>query len=85
MVNTCLHTESLYEYQKLNGLGTWGIYSKNGILGAIFCIVGGIAVFFNQFIVLRLRDKMFEKPAEEAERVTSETEEEKPAAELVDE
>jgi hypothetical protein len=30
-----------------------------GIAGAFACIIAAIGVFFNQFIVIRLRDKMF--------------------------
>lgn len=67
MVNTWWLTETLGSYQKSHNLETGGILSKNGIFGAIFCIVGGIGIFFNQYIVLRMRDKMFDKPSETVE------------------
>jgi hypothetical protein len=77
MVNTWWLTESVANYQKANSLDTGGILSKNGIFGVVLAIVGGVAVFFDQFIVLRLRDKMYQKPVEEAETKPDETEAEK--------
>ncbi|HRH41638.1 MAG TPA: hypothetical protein PKY82_08345 [Pyrinomonadaceae bacterium] len=69
MVNTWWLTESLKAYQIKENLDTAGLLSKNGIFGAIFCIVGGVGIFFDQFLVLRLRDKMFGKPEETVEQL----------------
>lgn len=74
MVNTWWLTENLGSYQKVHNLETGGMLSKNGIFGAILCIVGGIGIFFNQYIVLRMRDKMFDKPSEVVEEKTEITE-----------
>lgn len=88
MVNTWWLTESLKAYQIKEHLDTAGLLSKNGIFGAIFCIVGGVGIFFNQYIVLRLRDKMFNKPDESFEQVEKVEEKEKmeemPEPELVE-
>jgi hypothetical protein len=84
MTNTWWLTENLANYQIHHGLPTGGIFSKNGIFGAIFCIVGGIVIFFDQFLILRLRDKMFEKPGEEVESSPVGVEEESPTNETVD-
>lgn len=65
MVNTWWLTENLSAYQIANKLDTAGLLGKNGVFGAIFCIVGGIGIYFNQFIVFRLHDKMFNKSVDE--------------------
>ncbi len=68
MVNTWWLTENLSAYQTSNKLDTGGMLSKNGVFGAVFVVATGIGIFFNQFIVFRLRDKMFgqsTKPVEE--------------------
>lgn len=85
MVNTWWLTESLKAYQIKEHLDTAGLLSKNGIFGAIFCIVGGVGIFFNQYIVLRLRDKMFNKPDESVEQIEPEKAEEIAESEQVEE
>lgn len=51
----------LVAYQKANNL--WqGSFYIGGLFAAIFCVIIGIGIFFNQFLVLRMRDKMFDKP-----------------------
>ncbi len=72
LVNTWWLTENVANYQKDNYLDTAGLLSKNGIFGVILGVAAGIGIFFNQFIVLRLRDKMFEKPTEQVETVSAE-------------
>lgn len=62
LVNTWWLTELLAKYQAEHNLQTAGLISKNGIFGAILCVVVGIGVFFDQFLVLRLREKMYPKP-----------------------
>ncbi len=80
LLNTWWLSENLSAFKKQNLLAESG-YLFNGIVGAILCIVVGIGIFFNQFIVLRLRDKMFDKPTEQTEIVATEEVEEKPAEE----
>lgn len=54
-------------YQKQNGLFD-GSFQVGGIFAAFLVVIVGIGVFFNQFLVLRLHDKMFQKPVEEVEK-----------------
>lgn len=63
----------LLSYKKQNNLWN-GSFQFGGIFAAMMVVVIGIGVFFNQFIVFRLHDKMFNKPTEEAEIVAPETE-----------
>ncbi len=52
--------DMLFNYQKANNL--WqGSFYIGGLFAAIFCVIIGIGIFFNQFLVLRMRDKMFDK------------------------
>lgn len=50
-------------------------FSAFGIVGAILCLGVGVGIFFNQFIVLRLRDKMFGEKKEATENVQEVSEE----------
>lgn len=52
-------------YQKTNNL-TETTFSLLGLGGAFLCVIVAVGVFFNQFLALRLRDKMqrVEKPIE---------------------
>jgi hypothetical protein len=44
-------------YLKANGMESG--FVGMGIVGIILCIITAVGVFFNQFIVFRMRDKMF--------------------------
>lgn len=61
MVETWWLSEILYHYKKGNGLGEGG-FSIAGIAGAFLCIGLAVGVFANQFLILRLKDKMDGKP-----------------------
>lgn len=63
----------LFGYKKQNNLLN-GSFQFGGIFAAMMVVIVGIGVFFNQFIVLRLHDKMFNKPVEETEIVATEPE-----------
>ena len=58
--------QAFFTFQKENNL-TEKAYFLTPILGVAICAVAGIGIFFNQFIVSRMREKMFEKPNETAE------------------
>jgi len=64
--------QAFFTYQKTNNL-TEKTYFLTPILGVAICAVAAIGIFFNQFLVLRMRDKMFgdgnteEEPAMEDE------------------
>lgn len=63
-------SSQLFSYKKQNGLWQGG-FDLNLIGAAFFIIIAGIGIFFNQFITLRLRDKMFSnnenaKPTEQS-------------------
>jgi heme/copper-type cytochrome/quinol oxidase subunit 2 len=64
-----LHTfwlnRSFVEYKRTNGMLASSI-SLTPLLGVGLCLAAGFIVFFNQFLVLRMRDKMFpqEQPVE---------------------
>ena len=63
LLNIFWLSELFFAYKKANGL-TEGAFSLTGIFGAILCIVVGVGVFFDQFIVTKLRDKTIGKPQE---------------------
>ena len=63
LLNIFWLSELFFAYKKVNGL-TAGAFSLTGIFGAILCIVVGVGVFFDQFIVTKLRDKTIGKPQE---------------------
>jgi hypothetical protein len=63
----------LVAYKKQNNLLS-GSFQFGGIFAALMVVIVGIGIFFNQFIVLRLHEKMFNKPVEETEIVPTETE-----------
>ncbi len=57
MLNTWWLNESLFAYKKQNNL--WdGSFQIGGIFGAFMCVIIGIGTFFNQFLVLRIREKL---------------------------
>ena len=63
LLNTLWLGELAFAYKKINGLSD-GAFSILGIAGAVLCVVVAVGVFFDQFIVLRLREKMSGKPPE---------------------
>lgn len=53
--------EMFFRYKKQNGL--WqGEFSLGGLFGVLLCVVGVIIVFFAQFILLRMRDRIHGSP-----------------------
>jgi hypothetical protein len=65
---------SYLAFQQKNGL-TDKTFSAFGIVGALLCLGVGVGLFFNQFIVFRLRDKMFGEKKETIENVQEVSEE----------
>jgi hypothetical protein len=57
MLNMWWLGESLVAFISQNGLAD-GSFQIGGLIGAILVIVAGLAVFFNQFLVLRMNDKL---------------------------
>ena len=53
--------ESFAQYQKQNGLGD-GSTALGPIFGAIICVLVAVVVFFDQFLITRMRDKMHGTP-----------------------
>lgn len=74
LLNTWWLSESVGAYKKLNNLPESGIIIT-GLFGALLCVVIGIGIFFNQFIAIKMRDKIFDKPVEQSEPVPEETKE----------
>lgn len=66
LVRTWWLNEVYVSYTKQNNLPAETLFGY-GILGVLLCIVAAVGIFFNQFLVLRMRDKAhsLEKPAEE--------------------
>ena len=60
--------DSLVAYKKQNNLFN-GSFQVGGIFAAFMVVIVGIGIFFNQFIALRLNDKMFNKSVEATEEV----------------
>ncbi len=50
--------QSLFQYKKTTGLGL-GEFSVAPLFGVILCLIAAVIVFFNQFLVKRLQDKMY--------------------------
>ena len=67
LVRTWWLNEVYSAYAKQNNLAAEGFFGY-GILGVLICIAVAVGIFFNQFLVLRMRDRMHgvDKPAEEA-------------------
>jgi hypothetical protein len=63
LLNTMWLGELAFAYKKTNGLSD-GSFSLLGIAGAVLCVIVAVGVFFDQFIVLRLRAKTSNKPQE---------------------
>ena len=53
--------QSFFAFKKTNGLGL-GAFSMNPIIGVVSIIAFGVIVFFDQFINLRLNNKMYAVP-----------------------
>jgi len=73
LVRTWWLNEVYSAYAKQNNLSADGFFGY-GILGVLICIAVAVGIFFDQFLVLRMRDRMQggDKPAEEIV-VTEET------------
>jgi hypothetical protein len=65
LVRTWWLNEVYSAYARQNNLSADGFFGY-GILGALICIAVAVGIFFDQFLVLRMRDRMHgvEKPAE---------------------
>lgn len=49
-------------YKKQNNL--WqGEFSLSGFVSALFCVAAAVGIFFDQFLVLRMRDRIHGQPA----------------------
>lgn len=68
MLNMWWLSDLGFNYQKQNSLST-DSFTLAGIWAAVFVVIAGIGVFFDQFIVLRLRDKMFGQQAKAVDDV----------------
>jgi hypothetical protein len=81
LVRTWWLNEVYVNYAKQNNLTPESLFGY-GILGALLCIVAAVGVFFNQFLILRMRDRVHavDKPAEEITAV-----ENNPRQEVVEE
>lgn len=64
LLNTWWLTENLSAFNQRNNFPQSSVL-VNGITGAFVCVIVGVGIFFNQFIVFRLREKMFNKPKDE--------------------
>lgn len=53
---------SLYSNYKQTNLAAPDSFSFSGIVGAILCVAAAVVVFFNQFIILRMRDRIHGVP-----------------------
>ncbi|MDQ3132884.1 MAG: hypothetical protein M3Q99_19210 [Acidobacteriota bacterium] len=53
--------QSFFQYKKANNL--WqGEFSIAPLFGVLLCVVAAVIVFFNQFLIKRLQDKMNPQP-----------------------
>ncbi|MGI9035640.1 MAG: hypothetical protein ACR2GD_06340, partial [Pyrinomonadaceae bacterium] len=50
-----------FDYKKQNNLGQ-GEFSLGGIFGALMCIAAAVVIFFDQFLVTRMRDRIHGSP-----------------------
>jgi hypothetical protein len=57
LIRTWWLSEAYVSYTKQNNLTAETPFGY-GILGVLICIAAGIGIFFNQFLVLRMRDRM---------------------------
>jgi hypothetical protein len=75
LIQTIFIGDKLNSYIATNLNAQSGI-NFTGILGAFTCVFVAIGVFFNQFLVIRMRDKMF-NAGKTAELIETESETEK--------
>jgi hypothetical protein len=82
-----LHTfwldKSFLEYKRGNSLQLTG-FSLTPFIGAVFCVLAAVLIFFNQLLVLKMRDKMF-PPALPVEDLPGDLPEESPEEEKKEE
>lgn len=66
LIRTWWLNELYAAYAKENNLAEQPLFGL-GILGVLLCIATGVGIFFNQFLVLRMRDRMHgvDKPVAE--------------------
>lgn len=66
LVRTWWLNEVYVSYTKQNNLPAETLFGY-GIIGVLLCIIAAVGIFFNQFLVLRMRDRMHgvDKSAEE--------------------
>lgn len=66
MVRTWWLNEVYVSYAKQNNLTPESLFGY-GILGVLLCVVVAVGIFFDQFLVLRMKDRVqgVDKPAEE--------------------
>ncbi len=57
LIRTLWLDQSFFNYQQQNGL-TNRAFFLGAFSGILFCVLAAIIIFFNQFIVKRMRDKM---------------------------
>ncbi|MEK7724205.1 MAG: hypothetical protein AAB336_07655 [Acidobacteriota bacterium] len=79
LLNMWWLSDAFIAYSKRNNLWN-GSFNAGGLFAAFFVVVVGIGIFFNQFIVIRLHDKMFNQQKDVPETVES-VENEAPASE----
>lgn len=51
-----------FDYKKQNNLET-GAFPFGGIIGVLFCALAAVVVFFDHFLVLKMRDRIHGNPA----------------------
>lgn len=73
LLNMWWLSSAFINYTKDNDLSN-GSFNVGGIFAAFFVVVVGIGVYFNQFIVFRLHDKMFQKQENDNHTENIETE-----------
>jgi apolipoprotein N-acyltransferase len=63
LIRTLWLDQSFFDYQRQNGI-TNRAFFLGAFSGILFCVLAAVIVFFNQFIVKRMRDKMFQPQLE---------------------
>ncbi len=58
LIQTVWLDQSVFSYKQINGIGNQK-FAVGAFYGIILCGLAAAIVFFNQFIVKRMRDKMF--------------------------